>query len=278
MRVLAFSPGHITGFFEICRGGDEISTGSRGAGFSLSLGSYAEVKGSKEMIIEGNMGEGEVTRDALHILGIKNVRVKIRNQMPLSQGFGMSASSTLAATLATCHLLSLPYERALEAAHVAEVRMGGGLGDAIASFYGGLEMRLAPGLKGRIKVVEERARILVAVVGEPIKTRGIIENGEMVERINEEGREAMKSFLREPTFDNLALLSREFAISTGIADERMKRILRNGERIGSIGMCMLGNAVFAEYSKEMRRFLSGFQHYECFIDNGGARILASLFP
>ena len=183
MKVIAFSPAHITGFFEIFYTEDEMATGSRGAGFSISLGSYAELWSSGNMSMEGNIGKGEITREALKLLGVDNVKVKIKNELPLSQGFGMSASSTLASTLAACHLLSLEPENALRATHIAEVKMGGGLGDAIAAFHGGMEARISPGMKGKIEVMECRAKILVAVVGEPIETKKIIKNEKMMERI-----------------------------------------------------------------------------------------------
>ncbi len=278
MKVIAFSPAHITGFFEIFYTEDEMATGSRGAGFSISLGSYAELWSSGNMSMEGNIGKGEITREALKLLGVDNVKVKIKNELPLSQGFGMSASSTLASTLAACHLLSLEPENALRATHIAEVKMGGGLGDAIAAFHGGMEARISPGMKGKIEVMECRAKILVAVVGKPIETKKIIKNEKMMERINDAGREAMKRFMKEPSLENLATISYEFALFTGIADEKIERILKEGNKIGSMGMCMLGNSVFAPYSIEMHKFLSRFQCHQCFIDNEGARILAALFP
>ncbi|HJX04433.1 MAG TPA: hypothetical protein VJ489_01295, partial [Thermoplasmata archaeon] len=43
-KAAAFSPGHVTGFFEICRSDDLLSTGSRGAGLCLTLGAASEVR------------------------------------------------------------------------------------------------------------------------------------------------------------------------------------------------------------------------------------------
>ena len=278
MKAIAFSPAHITGVFEICYGEDEVSTGSRGAGFSISLGSYAEARYGEGVILEGNIGEGEITREALRLLGVENIKLKITNQMPLSQGFGMSSSSTLAAPLAACRIFSISPRKAMEASHVAEVKLGGGLGDVVASFHGGMEIRISPGLHGKIEKRESREKVLVAVVGRPIKTGKIIGDEIMMERINDEGREAMKRFLKNPSLENLAEVARDFALSTGIANEKMRKIFREGNEIGSMGMCMLGNSVFAPYSKKMHKFLSKFQCYECFIDNEGARVLATFFP
>ncbi len=280
MKAVAFSPAHVTGFFEICYGEDEKSTGSRGAGICLSLGSYAEVErmGGDGISIEGNVGEGDVTMEAMKELGINGVKIRIRNQLPLSQGFGMSASSTLASSLAACHLFSLPPEKALEVTHVAEVRMKGGLGDAISSFGGGMEIRKKPGLYGTVERKECTKKVVVAVLGESIKTHEILKNERMVEKINEAGREAMKLFLKNPSIENLFHISYEFSLSAGLANEKISRILREANKIGRAAMCMLGNSIFAIHSKEMLKFLSRYEHYECFIDNEGARVLASFLP
>jgi len=99
MKAIAFSPAHVTGFFEICYDENDKETGSRGAGICISLGSYAEAEiyGGGDINIEGNIGKGEVTKEALENLGVKGLKIRIKNELPFSQGFGISASSTLAA-------------------------------------------------------------------------------------------------------------------------------------------------------------------------------------
>ncbi|HUU07091.1 MAG TPA: sugar kinase, partial [Thermoplasmata archaeon] len=43
MRARAFCPGHITGFFEICRADNLLASGSRGGGLCTSLGALSDV-------------------------------------------------------------------------------------------------------------------------------------------------------------------------------------------------------------------------------------------
>ena len=43
MKATAFSPGHVTGFFEVREGDDPLASGSRGAGMCISLGATSKV-------------------------------------------------------------------------------------------------------------------------------------------------------------------------------------------------------------------------------------------
>ncbi|RLF46997.1 MAG: hypothetical protein DRN29_03745 [Thermoplasmata archaeon] len=280
MKAIAFSPAHVTGFFEICYDENDKETGSRGAGICISLGSYAEAEiyGGGDINIEGNIGKGEVTKEALENLGVKGLKIRIKNELPFSQGFGISASSTLAATLATCHLFNLPEKKAVESSHLAEVKKKTGLGDVVTSYTGGLEIRKEPGIEGEIEKIECREKLVVAVIGEEMKTKEILRDEKMIERINNVGKECLKEFLRDKSLENFFDLSIKFSFETGLADKKMQKVLNEANKIGRATMCMLGNSIIAIYSKEMKKFLKSYQHYECFIDNEGARVLAAFFP
>lgn len=279
MKAVAFAPGHITGFFEICTDEHHEVVGSRGAGVCISLGSYAVAeKTDGPLTIHGNVGAGEVTERALRMMADGGVSVALKNELPVSQGFGMSASSSLAATLAAAAVLDIPKEKALEASHTAEVCEKTGLGDVIASFTGGVEIRKQPGLEGEIEKLVCRKRLLVAVVDKHIPTRDILSDGTAVERINEAGRECLRMFMKDTSVENLLDVSLEFSLTSGLADARMQNILNEARKIGRISLCMLGRSLFALYSREMKKFFSRYEHYECVIENQGARVLATLFP
>jgi len=151
MKATAFAPAHISGFFEpVYHPQDFNKSGSRGAGINLSIGSTSSVfiENSTSQIIQifinGKKSNAPVTNLALRILigdqALKIV-VKIRNDLPLGQGFGMSASGTLSSTLAATKILGLPQSDALYASHCSEVKLRTGLGDVIASNFGGIEIR-----------------------------------------------------------------------------------------------------------------------------------------
>ncbi|RLF50449.1 MAG: hypothetical protein DRN11_04630 [Thermoplasmata archaeon] len=278
MKVVAYAPCHITGFFQICFSDDYAKTGSEGAGISISLGSIAEIKESKKFILEGNIGKGEVTKHAIQSLTNETFQIKIKNQLPLSQGFGVSASSSLAACLGIAHLLDMPYKKALEAVHKAEIKNKTGLGDAIASFIGGLEIREKAGLQGKIRKIDCEAKLILAIIGKKLETKKILKNEKIIAKINEVGEECLKEFITKPSLEKFFDLSLRFSYETGLANEKMQKILNKANKIGKASMTMLGNSIFALYSKEMKEFLSSYKIYECFIDNYGARILATFFP
>jgi len=152
------------------------------------------------------------------------------------------------------------------------------LGDVVTSYTGGLEIRKEPGIEGEIEKIECREKLVVAVIGEEMKTKEILRDEKMIERINNVGKECLKEFLRDKSLENFFDLSIKFSFETGLADKKMQKVLNEANKIGRATMCMLGNSIIAIYSKEMKKFLKSYQHYECFIDNEGARVLAAFFP
>ena len=277
MKAKAFCPGHITGFFEICMSDDEEKSGSRGAGICISHGatSIVEIKGNGiEVEINGRKG-GEVTEEALRMLTEKGVKARIELSLPQSQGFGMSAAGTLASTLALSSLLSISWQEAIRAAHIAEVKHSTGLGDVVSSVHGGIEIREEPGLHGKISRIGGGGEVVVAVLGSEMKTKDILKNERVADRISESGRECMNEIFASPTVENFFFLSRRFAEETGLMNEKVKKAVEEACRYGMASMCMLGNSIFAMGdTKKIARVLSKYgKVYTCTVDEKGARIL-----
>jgi len=277
MKAKAFCPGHITGFFEICMSDDEEKSGSRGAGICISHGatSVVEIKGSGIEVEINGKKEGEVTRDALHMLTERGVKASIGLSLPQSQGFGMSAAGTLASTLALSSLLPISRQEAIRAAHISEVKHSTGLGDVVSSVHGGIEIREEPGLHGKIRKIGGRGEVVVAVLGSKIKTKEILKNERMADKISEIGRECMDEILARPAVENFFLLSRKFAEETGLMDEKVEKAVKEACRYGMASMCMLGNSVFAMGdTKKIAKVLSKYgTACTCRIDERGARLL-----
>jgi len=277
MKAKAFCPGHITGFFEICMSDDEEKSGSRGAGICISHGatSIVEIKGNGiEVEINGRKG-GEVTEEALSMLTEKGVRAEVELSLPQSQGFGMSAAGTLASTLALSSLLSISRQEAIRAAHISEVKHSTGLGDVVSSVHGGIEIREEAGLNGKISRIGGGGEMVVAVLGSEMKTKDILKNERVADRISESGRECMNEIIASPTIENFFFLSRKFAEETGLMNEKVKKAVEEACRHGMASMCMLGNSVFAMGdTKKIARVLSKYgKVYTCTVDEKGARIL-----
>lgn len=277
MKVTAFAPAHVTGFFEICRTSSPETTGSRGAGLCLSLGATATVDDGHrhlEIMVDGH-SRGEVTATALRLLTSEPLRVRITLDLPVSQGLGMSAAGTLASTLAAASLLGLPRQEAVTAAHVAEVRHATGLGDVLPAAQGGVEVRESPGIGGFIRRIPGEGEVVVAVVGPPLSTATVLGNARQQQRISAVGRACMTAMLERPTLDRLFTLSRRFAQEAGLLQPAVRAAVEAAEEHGQASMCMLGNAVFARgNTAALQEVLARYGTvYTCRIAQTGARII-----
>ena len=287
MIAKAFAPGHISGFFEpVFHINDLIRTGSRGAGVSISLGALSEVIVEEsqinniEIFINGKKSHSQVTNLALkYILGNAPLNVVVRTHLdlPIGQGFGMSAAGALSSSLAVCKCLGLSNEDALKAAHMAEVQLRTGLGDVISSFFGGLEIRKSPGLPpwGFIEHIPGNFDIVLCVIGKKIDTKKVLNSPLLVKKISEYGRLCTKKILEKPSIENFFYQSQIFTKKTNLADKKILKVLDLVKNFGIASMCMIGNSIFATgKTKEISRVLSVFgKVYICCIDEYGAKLL-----
>jgi len=117
--------------------------------------------------------------------------------------------------------------------------------------------------------------VVVAVLGSEMKTKDILKNERVADRISESGRECMNEIIASPTMENFFFLSRKFAEETGLMNEKVKKAVEEACRHGMASMCMLGNSVFAMGdTKKIARVLSKYgKVYTCTVDEKGARIL-----
>lgn len=256
----AFAPGHITGFFEICdEETDPAKIGSRGAGFSVKLGVTSRIEIKEDgfpgilCLVNGEQQEASTTRSAVELLlgrEALNVTVHQTMELPVSQGFGMSAAGALSASLATASILGRTRRDAVWAAHCAEVMNRTGLGDVVGSAVGGFETRLEPGCEPHGKIEPFRAGepvddVMVAVVDQEILTKRILTDPNHRRDIKAAGASALKKFREAPGLRSFADVSKEFSIETHLASDRISRIYREVERLSLVGQCMLGGSVFA---------------------------------
>lgn len=286
MKAKAFSPGHVTGFFEICPDEDALSAGSRGAGMCLSLGASSEVvlvpatKQSIKVTINGKNSKAEVTKRAIrHLIGDKGYRVEVVTglELPVSQGFGMSAAGSLSAAIAAAILLGKERQEAYEAAHKAEVESGCGLGDIPAIHRGGITLRRRPGLppKGEVVRISGEPKVVLAVIGRRLLTKDILNDDAKRREINDKGGYLVDSLVKRPSLEKLMTNSRIFALETGLATKRIVRAIDTASMHGQASMSMLGSSVFAiGDTDKLRVALSGLgQVFVCKVDAVGPRIV-----
>ena len=154
--------GHVTLLFTVEDSAPEAHLqGSRGAGICLDTGCDVAVKGSSgdwglDIRFEGHQGDAglvreivEIVADDLPLIKQKHWTLVIRNRLPPSQGFGMSAALAVATSRAIQRAMGEEYEislrRSMLHAHVCERRTSSGLGDVLGISAGGIEIRTSPG-------------------------------------------------------------------------------------------------------------------------------------
>ncbi|HEX2022786.1 MAG TPA: hypothetical protein VHH36_08725, partial [Candidatus Thermoplasmatota archaeon] len=274
-RAAAFCPGHVTGLFEIRDADpDPLKRGSRGAGFSLAQGAvtYVEVAPAESLRVDVTIDkvpdEAPVTREAVTWLlrqAVRDARVPLNKaapqgsrarihvrvatelQLPVSQGFGMSAAGALSATLALAKCLRMGRSEALRAAHVGDVLQRGGLGDVVGANVGGFEIRAAPGVPpwGATTSFVGYGEAVLCVVGDGIPTKAVLSDPDRRAAVNAAGAREVAALLKTPTLDEFLAASLRFARASGLLDERMERAIQAASPHGSASMCMLGRSLFA---------------------------------
>lgn len=255
-EAAAFAPGHVTAFFEIHdEHPDPTRKGSRGAGFSLDHGvlTHVQVERAEQQDIrvwlDDAPAEAPISAQAVrNLLGKSALRVEVRSQvqLPVSQGFGMSAAGALSTALALAKALRLPKSDAIVAAHKADVMLRGGLGDVVAAVQGGIEVRREPGLPpwGYVERILGEAELVLCILEGPLETRDVLANPEARGRIQKAGKKAMAAFVAQPTLHNLFRTGKQFSIEAGLATMPILKALRAVELEGGMALqSMLGHSV-----------------------------------
>jgi len=287
MNGIAFAPGHVSAFFEPKYDASNMDrTGSRGAGISVSLGAVSRVHLTPaqhftcNVLINGQPSDAPVTKGALrHLLGDAPFKVSVETtlDLPESQGFGMSGSGALSATLAASDVLGYSRDQAVRAAHYAEVLSHTGLGDVIASSFGGIEIRREPGLPpwGVVEHIPGNFEVVLCVIGRRIRTEKILTDTAQLIHIASSGRSCTKKLLEQPSLERLFALGWEFTRKIGLAEPRVLQAIEAAHQHGMASMCMLGNSVFAMGNTPLlQKTLASFgQVWVCSVDQTGARLI-----
>ena len=153
---------HVTLIFTINDDSTNLDEqGSLGVGLCLDQGVEIIARGIEGdfeiniKFIEGD-GESELYQQVFKLLSKEIINIKnynwdlaIKLKLPISQGFGMSASGAIAASMAIQRAIGEPHEeslrRAFSIAHRVERHFSTGLGDVTALAAGGVERRTSPG-------------------------------------------------------------------------------------------------------------------------------------
>ncbi len=297
--VEAFSPGHLTGIFQICdEAEDPLRRGARGAGVSIERGVYTTVaaetadKSSYVVRINGREVEAPVSEWVIrHLLPLApephRVVVEHRVEIPIGAGFSSSGAGALSLALALNEALDLGLTtlEAAQVAHRAEIECRTGLGSVLACLTGGIGVTIEPGAPGFGRPIrfDPQGLSVVYLHFGSIPTPSILSNPALRARINELGGRLVEELHRDWSPRSFMELSRRFAEHLSLITPRLRRLL---ERVDEAGlpctMAMLGETLFSvvdsEEAERLMRVLgeaSGRSPVMVGIDVEGARIIGS---
>lgn len=301
MEATAFCPAHITGFFKAHLDDNQNSLenfGSTGAGFSIKQGVTTRVKVDTKDNQESNFRittkgyqpdktdvSEFVLNEFLKLGKFSNKFFDIEHEISIPVGYGLGSSGAVALSL------SFALDQALETkldkttigqiAHNAEVNCKTGLGDVLASFHGGFEIRVKPGAPG-IGCVEKIFTNEISVIMicfSPISTNKFIK--ERLSQINGLGGKMVNRLLESKNYKHFQDMSLEFAKFVNVITPRMQKLVNELSKNNiKCGIAFFGETVFSMIPKEDEdRVLEILQKYsdgiviKSELDNNGARVL-----
>lgn len=263
MKAAAFCPAHITGFFQVHSNSTDAESGTTGAGLSIRHGvtTTAEAGGSRSGITTGGYdADGTDVSEYVmgrfqEISGAKG-RVSMHHQIDVPVGYGLGSSGAVA--LSAAYALDGALGTGLGSgqigriAHEAEVACSTGLGDVLAAYHGGFEMRTKPGAPGVGEVRTMPAdgmRVVIACMG-PISTKDFIRG--RISQINGLGGRMVKILSESGDCARFQEMSMEFARHVGMVDDQMQEAAGAlAERGLGCGVALFGRTVFSMVPDEM---------------------------
>ncbi len=298
MEATAFCPAHITGFFKAHLEYNQENLGSTGAGFSIKQGVTTRVKIQRREDQESNFKittygyQSDKTDVSQYVLNeflklgeFSDKFFDIEHDISIPVGYGLGSSSAVALSL------SFALDQALETklkktmigqiAHNAEINCKTGLGDVLASYHGGFEIRVKPGAPGIglvEKILTEKISVIM-ICFSPISTNKFIK--ERLPQINGLGGKMVNQLLESRNYDHFQDMSLEFAKYVDIMTPRMQKIVKElSDNNIKCGIALFGETVFSMIpQKNESKVLEILQKYsdgiliKSELDDVGARIL-----
>lgn len=297
----AFCPAHVTGFFKAHLEDEQNNfenLGSMGAGFSIRQGVTTQVKikvkdnqkSNFKILTQGYQSDKTdiseyVLNEFLKLGEFSDKFFDIRHEISIPVGYGLGSSSAVALSLS--YALDQALETRLDKtkigqiAHNAEVNCKTGLGDVLASYHGGFEIRIkagAPGIGDVKKIPTEKISILM-ICFSPISTNKFIK--ERLPQINGLGGKMVNRLLESKNYEHFQEMSLEFANYVDVMTPRMQKLVDEFTKNNlKCGIALFGETVFSMVTKDDEdKVLEIFKKYpdgiiiESELDEIGARVL-----
>ena len=190
------------------------------------------------------------TEVARRLLGERKgtLLVYLRHELPIGQGFGLSAAGALSTSLAVAQLLDEPPHRALEVAHLADFHGGGGLGGVASILGGGMELRRRPGIPPWGEAVHRafRPELFIALLGSPLPSPRLLRSGPFLRRVERAAASEVRRLSTEFRPSNLLDASERFTDRLQLGRPSIRRAISELRKSGAwVAQTMFGNALFA---------------------------------
>jgi pantoate kinase len=260
----AFCPGHITCFFSPELTNDVLTSGSLGAGIRLDKGVTVTAEERRDIEIRITMDGAEcnapVSRRVAEIMVPgRGFDIIIENDLPVSQGFGMSAAGAVAAGLCISCITGAEEFNAYKAAHTAELENKSGMGDVAGIMGGRQPVRVKSGIPpfGRVTDTGIEMKVTVAVLGPPLRTGSVLNDSTTMHRIQKIGERCVRDYMDRPSEAYLYDLSSSFSENIGLETADVREALSLLRKNNRASMCMLGNSIFTDACADSVRKILG---------------------
>jgi pantoate kinase len=301
MEATAFCPAHVTGFFKAHLDDNQNNLenlGSMGAGFSIKQGVTTKVKiesknnqkSNFKITTKGYQSDKTdisefVLNEFLKLGKFSNKFFNIEHDISIPVGYGLGSSAAVALSL------SFALDQALETklekitigkiAHNAELNCKTGLGDVLASFHGGFEIRVKPGAPGigRVEKILTKEISIIMICFSPISTNKFIK--ERLSQINGLGGKMVNKLMESKNYEHFQDMSLEFANYIDVMTPKMQKLVNElSENNIKCGVALFGETIFSMIpKKDENKILEILKKYpegvviKSELDNVGARVL-----
>ncbi len=299
MEGVAFCPAHITGFFkaELEENNNLEELGSQGAGFSIQEGVKTTVKVRKKTQYDDsnfhlnilgyqtdNAQVSEFVIKKFLRLVKKDVFVDVDHDITVPVGYGLGCSGAVALSLGLALNQALGTELTKEQvgliAHRAEIECQTGLGDVLASYHGGFEIRTKSGAPGHgvVKKIKSENYCVVIICFSPISTKRFI--SERLQSINGLGGKMVNKLEKSKNIIEFQDMSLEFAKYVNVITPKMAKVIKDLNKNSiNCGVALFGETVFSLVPKSKEnKVIEILKKYDdgivitSKIDSAGARL------
>jgi pantoate kinase len=301
MEATAFCPAHVTGFFKAHLDDNQNNLenlGSMGAGFSIKQGVTTRVKietknnqkSNFQIRTKGYQSDKTdisefILNEFLKLGKFSNNFFNIEHDISIPVGYGLGSSAAVALSLsfALDQVLETKLDKITigKIAHNAELNCKTGLGDVLASFHGGFEIRVKPGAPGIghvEKILTEKISVIM-ICFSPISTNKFI--NERLSQINGLGGKMVNKLMKSKDYEHFQDMSLEFANYVDVMTPKMQKLVNElSENNIKCGIALFGETIFSMIpKKDESKILEILKKYpegiiiKSELDNVGARII-----